>query len=197
MTALARIRGEEGAGAFVVAGGQPASMVTMEQHAATALGNRQCADSLAASLDAFRASHVASAAATKKDLGDLFEEANRTADAIQACGTGLQEARVLAVDALAAASESPGWNVMLMKMIAESELKHAALEERVRRAFMLSGAPETAPGEGASASALAESAAADAADPDGFLDSNTGADDETNIAKRLRMIANEPVIDDG
>ena len=49
--AVAKIRNEEGTGALVPAGGQPTAIVTQAEHAATALGNRQRVESLAATLE--------------------------------------------------------------------------------------------------------------------------------------------------
>ena len=77
--------GRAGAGALVVADGPSATMVTIQQHEAAALGARQRVENLAANFESYRDIQAAGELATKADLVSLFKEAHRATDAVVAC----------------------------------------------------------------------------------------------------------------
>ena len=133
-----------GAGVLVAAGGPQSTMVTMQQHEATAHGQRQRIDHLAESLEAFRGVQSAGALVTEARLNELVAEAKRVVVVVMACETNTQTARAIATGALVVASESSKKNISHMQMITVALEQQLALEERVRFAFVLGNVPPVA-----------------------------------------------------
>jgi hypothetical protein len=176
--AVARMR-EEGPGALVV-GGPTEAVITVAQHEAAMLGNRQRYEGLVARVDGIVVVQAANVAAAETSVARLYTEANRVATALAVCETSVQAVTGVAQDALAMAKKSAANNILLMEMIADAKREQTALEERVKRAFELGKPPEdqTALEEGAYTTALATAA-------DGDDSAFSDANDEGSAPKRV------------